>query len=143
MKTILGCITALLIMSNVQAQFKKEHKLDLIIEDVRKTQGTLNIAFYQKDNDFLDDEDVYTAIRIKAEAPETKASVTLPAGRYAIAVYQDLDGNDKMEKNFLGIPQEPVGLSRDAIKGMSRPVFEDAAFDLPENSQVKIDLKHY
>jgi len=143
MKILLVLISYTLTLASGFAQSSDRHELNLVFEDIREDKGTLNIAFYQKQHDFLDDRDVYTAIKIKAQAPESKTSVSLPPGRYAIAVYQDLDGNDEMEKNFLGIPQEPVGLSRDAIKGMSRPKFEDAAFDLPENSEIKIDLKHY
>ncbi|WP_437882505.1 DUF2141 domain-containing protein [Pseudomonas sp. LRF_L74] len=35
----------------------------------------------------------------------------LPAGRYAIQVYQDSNGNGRLDLSRRGIPQEPVGFS--------------------------------
>ncbi len=118
-------------------------KLSIKVEDVRSTDGTINIALYQQQHDFMSDDDLYTALKVKAVRPITTATIELPPGEYAVAIYQDEDENDEMEKNFLGIPKEPVGLSNDAIKGMSRPRFEDAAFELSTAKTVVIDLKHY
>ena len=32
-------------------------------------------------------------------------------GDYAVAIIQDLNENEKLDKNFLGIPKEPYGFS--------------------------------
>jgi len=53
----------------------------------------------------------------------------LPPGRYAVAAFQDLNGNGSLERSKLGLPLEPYALSNDA--GRSRkPSFETAAFSL-------------
>jgi uncharacterized protein (DUF2141 family) len=50
-------------------------------------------------------------------------------GRYAVAVYQDLDGTGVIRRGKLGIPLEPYGFSNGA--GLShRPKFDAAAFDV-------------
>ena len=52
----------------------------------------------------------------------------LAAGRYALSVYQDLDGDGRLKSNFLGIPREPVAVSNNAPARFGPPRFADAAF---------------
>lgn len=52
----------------------------------------------------------------------------LAAGRYALSVYQDLDGDGRLKSNFLGIPREPVAVSNNASSRFGPPRFADAAF---------------
>jgi len=52
----------------------------------------------------------------------------LSAGAYAAAAFQDVDGKQVLNTNFLGIPSEPYGMSNDA----SSPDFAKAAFTLSE-----------
>jgi uncharacterized protein (DUF2141 family) len=55
-----------------------------------------------------------------------------PSGEYAVAVYADINGNNKLDSNFLGIPKEPVGTSRDAKGRFGPPSFTDAAFKITD-----------
>lgn len=52
----------------------------------------------------------------------------IPAGEYAVAVFADMNDNGVLDKNFVGIPKEPVGFSRDAKGRFGPPKFADAAF---------------
>lgn len=56
---------------------------------------------------------------------------TVPPGRYAVSVYQDVDGNGRLTFGLLGGPVEPWGYSRDAKAVMGPARFEDAAVDVP------------
>jgi uncharacterized protein (DUF2141 family) len=59
---------------------------------------------------------------------------SLGAGSYAIAVGQDLNGDGKVNVNFLGIPTEPVAFSNGASASMfGPPSFKDAAVILSES----------
>lgn len=53
----------------------------------------------------------------------------VPPGRYGVVAYHDRNNNGTADRNFLGIPTEDVGFSNDALKGLSKPKFPDAAFD--------------
>ena len=52
----------------------------------------------------------------------------LPAGVYAAAMIHDENGNRKLDTNWMGIPTEGYGASRDAKGRFGPPRFEDAAF---------------
>ncbi len=54
---------------------------------------------------------------------------SLPAGRYAVAAFEDRNGNGKLDKSLLGIPQEPYGFSRDATGTLGPPGFDQAAVE--------------
>ena len=53
----------------------------------------------------------------------------LPAGTYAVAVHHDENGNHHMDTNFIGLPIEGYGFSRDAKPHLAPPKFDDAKFD--------------
>lgn len=51
----------------------------------------------------------------------------LPAGKYAIAVIHDENGNHKLDRGFLGIPKEGFGFANNPHVLMSAPSFEAAS----------------
>lgn len=49
-------------------------------------------------------------------------------GSYVVGVIHDENGNGKLDTNFLGIPKEGVGISRDAKGFLGPPRLSDATF---------------
>ncbi|MEO6911287.1 MAG: aldehyde dehydrogenase family protein, partial [Edaphobacter sp.] len=60
----------------------------------------------------------------------------LAPGRYAVAVYLDVNGNHKLDKRFLGIPKEPVGASNNPKGHMEPPHFNECSFIHGSEAQV-------
>jgi uncharacterized protein (DUF2141 family) len=56
-------------------------------------------------------------------------------GTYAIEAYQDVNGNDKMDTTWLGLPLEPYGFSRDAEPFLSKPSFSRVSFTVRAGEQ--------
>lgn len=52
-------------------------------------------------------------------------------GIWAVAAYQDLNGNGRLDRTGLGLPLEPYGLSNEAGRRV-RPEFSSARFTLNE-----------
>jgi uncharacterized protein (DUF2141 family) len=65
----------------------------------------------------------------------------LPPGRYAAVAFQDLNGNGKLDKNFLGVPKEPYGFSNNARGTAGPPPFSEAAVTLDPDGETLIVLK--
>ena len=59
-----------------------------------------------------------------------QTTISLPPGRYMIAMFQDTKGTGNIEKNFLGKPTVPYGFSNNATGRMGPPEFDAAAFDV-------------
>ncbi|MBT5574281.1 MAG: DUF2141 domain-containing protein [Alphaproteobacteria bacterium] len=67
-------------------------------------------------------------------------SFELPDGIYAIGVYLDVNFNNKLDKNFFGIPSEPYGFSNNAKAFLRSPSFEKASFVIAGNTRLSIDM---
>jgi len=70
----------------------------------------------------------------RASAPISEGRATcdfaeLPRGRYAVAVVHDENDSGGLDRNFLGLPAEGVGASRNAHGHLGPPSFDDASFD--------------
>ena len=93
-------------------------------------KGKVNVAVCDKER-FLK-QCAYSA-SAPAQAGETLVSVKdVPPGTWAVVAYQDENTNGALDTNFIGIPKEPYGFSRDARSKFGPPGFEDAAIEVGE-----------
>lgn len=97
---------------------------------VEGTQGKVYFYLYDSDDGFPTDfELAQRSASAIAKGGEAKVVFdNVPAGTYAVAVYHDEDGDGELDTNFLGIPSEGVGVSRDAKGSFGPPSFRDAKF---------------
>ena len=58
----------------------------------------------------------------------------LPPGTYAVSVFHDANNNNEFDKNFLGIPKEGYGASRNSLPFASAPAFNANKFQLLNNT---------
>lgn len=70
------------------------------------------------------------AISAQAPARPGLSTVTVPdvpPGVYGVIAHHDSDGDGEVNRNFLGLPTEGIGFSRDAQIRFGPPRFGDAA----------------
>jgi uncharacterized protein (DUF2141 family) len=70
-----------------------------------------------------------------------KKAIKLPKGVYLISVYLDSNFNNQLDYNFIGIPKEQYGFSNNEIGNLRRPKFDEASFELINDSSLKIRLR--
>ena len=72
----------------------------------------------------------------------TEINNVLSYGEYAVTLFVDLDGNKKLNKNFLGIPKEQYGFSNNVMGRMSPPTFDQAKFTIagPTTQNIKLRI---
>ncbi|MGY8814977.1 MAG: MipA/OmpV family protein [Gammaproteobacteria bacterium] len=61
-------------------------------------------------------------------------------GKIAVVGYHDANENGILDKNFIGIPKEPVGLSNN-YRPKGPPSFERASFVLDEMQSINLDIE--
>jgi uncharacterized protein (DUF2141 family) len=66
---------------------------------------------------------------------------SIPPGIYAISVFHDSNNNNKLDKNFLGIPKEGYGASKNNLPFASAPNFEDNQFTVHVNTISRLSIK--
>jgi uncharacterized protein (DUF2141 family) len=59
----------------------------------------------------------------------------LSDGSYALAVVHDRNGNQRVDTNFVGLPTEPWGVSKNLRPTLRAPSFEEASFKLGGDTQ--------
>lgn len=95
-------------------------------------KGTVNVAVCDRER-FLK-QCAYSATA-PAQAGETVVTLKdVPAGNWAVLAYQDENGNKELDRNFIGIPKENYGFSRNPVSRFGPPSFEDAAIALREGA---------
>jgi uncharacterized protein (DUF2141 family) len=115
--------------------------LKVEITNVKAAQGKLLIGIYRPEEKFGEGKPAITdIIEVKTKGSKT-ATFELQPGKYALALYHDLNGNGELDKNFMGIPKEPYGFSKDFRPKFSAPSFDDCVFEVTGESSQQISVK--
>jgi uncharacterized protein (DUF2141 family) len=72
-----------------------------------------------------------TTVVVRAQVQDGSATCVFPnvsPGSYAVAVYHDENGNGRLDRGFMGIPREGVGVSNDAQRSWGVPNYDQAKF---------------
>ncbi|MBM3919211.1 MAG: SDR family NAD(P)-dependent oxidoreductase [Sphingomonadales bacterium] len=77
---------------------------------------------------------------LKAEGSWMRWKFLVPAATYAVAVYQDLDRNGRLDKSAFGFPTEPYGFSRNYRPIFRGPMWKDAALVFDHDTALDIQL---
>jgi uncharacterized protein (DUF2141 family) len=105
--------------------------LRVVATGVKSDQGKIYIWVYDKQDDWLSDR-YRTQKSVTVAGNRTDDAVTmellLPAGEYALSVFQDVNDDGKLARNFIGIPKEPAGLSNNLRPRFGPPKYKDAKF---------------
>lgn len=130
-------LTPLLLILLLTSAFRSENSGALVVSlsNVAKT-GKMNVAIYRAGEAFPDDKFV-----VKSQVGECKTTSCtfqfqdLPYGEYAIAIYQDVNGNGKLDTGTIGIPTEPFAFSNNFKPRWGGPSFEKCSFKFEKDKQ--------
>jgi uncharacterized protein (DUF2141 family) len=133
----------------IQSQFieysdypSEKHTLSLSIENLERGGGTLMVAVFDKPEEFPMGKRFDEAVFSLEKGSAFTAEILLPKGRYALAVFQDRNGNKKLNKNLMGYPTEPYGFSTNGgVSGFGVPDWQDVVFELKREESLTIFLK--
>ena len=111
-------------------------ELRATVTNVKPEQGKLMVALFDSAEAFAAGRRFAAQVVHPAAATATVWFGNLPAGRYAVAVYQDLNRNEALDTNLFGVPGEPYGFSRDAVGRMGPPPFDAMAVAIGDSPAV-------
>lgn len=114
------------------------------ITGIKQGKGDILIAVFKGEDGFPSDTKKAVEL-LRATPVDGKAEITvktLTAGRYAVSLFQDSNGDGLLNTNFLGIPKEGYGVSNNAFNTFSAPVFKDASFQYPQINLLTMALKY-
>ena len=114
------------------------------ISNVNKPKGLMSIGLYSKKEGFPDKGKEYIGKEVKVTGHTVVYSFKdVSFGTYAVAIIHDTNSNGKLDKNFLGIPQEGYAFSNNVFGLLGLPPsFKEASFKLTGNKTVKIKIEY-
>jgi uncharacterized protein (DUF2141 family) len=112
------------------------------VNGVKAGEGNLRIAvFDEAHRDEFPDGEYLSGVEVPATGEEMTVEIpNVDSGEYAIAIIQDINENEMLDKNFLGIPKEPYGFSGKWKRGGSS--YDKALFNTDDvGFAITISLK--
>lgn len=105
-------------------------------------EGEVGCALYRSAEGFpMNPTKAVAAIWVKAAPLVECRFKDVAPGPFAVAVSFDWNGNRKTDKNILGIPTEPWGVSNNVRPSMRPPRFDEASGKMPPDGDLRIEIQ--
>ncbi|WKK85026.1 DUF2141 domain-containing protein [Marivirga arenosa] len=131
-----------LLFALVSFHLDTQTQLEIEIGEFRNEKGHILLSVFDNAEDFpRNAENAVVNKKVKVNQKIHTISIdNLPEGDYAIVFLHDENGNEEMDTNFVGAPEEGYGASNDAVNMFSAPKYEEAKFTLG-TEPLKIKMK--
>lgn len=114
--------------------------LTINFNDIQAKQGELYVVMYNSAAQFEAGKEHFYSHMIKVTANSHTITVNnVPSGDYAVMVFQDLNNNQQLDSNMLGIPKEPYGFSNNPTL-YGPPSYKALKFAMNDQAQT-IDIR--
>ena len=109
----------------------------VVVAGLVSTESVVRLNFYHRPETFLKHGQQAFRLEVKPNGQrQISVPVALAKGEWAVALTQDVNNNDKLDKNLLGIPTEPYAFSNNVRPKFSAPNFEECKFMADADGQV-------
>ena len=117
--------------------------LDLLIAHLGEGEGPVRVSIETEGSWFVDGAEPFRTFTLP-RTPDGEVALhvdDLPPGDYAIRVFHDEDGDNKLNRRFYGPPKEPYGFSGEKTDRMMPKSFDYAKFHFDKPMQMTITLR--
>ena len=115
------------------------------IKNIENTEGPIYIAIWDSEESWKQwpQGKPFKELKGDLQMSETTFRAEVPAGVYAISVFQDLNANQNLDRNLIGMPKEPWGMSNDAPAVFGPPKWEKMRFEVGNDAvTAEINLRN-
>lgn len=121
----------------------EQTQLAVEISGLKQPEGQVCLNLFDSRVGFPGNSD--TAVRNRCMTTTASVSLVttfanLPPGSYAVSAFHDANSDNKFNRNFVGIPMEGYGFSRNPRIRTGPPDFEDTVF-LVAGQETRIEIK--
>ncbi|MGB0467994.1 MAG: DUF2141 domain-containing protein [Pontibacterium sp.] len=120
--------------------------LSIQVENIPSCKGAVMLAVYSDEQSFLSPQLAVSWQKIMLKNHKCPgaviASLDLAYGQYAVTAFHDQNDNQRLDKNWLGFPKEPQGVTGGVRISFGPPSYKtsEVAFT-KRNSQFSIRLE--
>lgn len=118
--------------------------IEIEVIGLKSTQGQFMISINRGPEGWPEENFIEQRFIPEFTAPNfTIVFENMPYGNYAVGVLHDKDEDGEMTSNFIGIPKEAFGFTRDYKVVFRAPKYEEANFEVNTPvKKLKINLQH-
>jgi uncharacterized protein (DUF2141 family) len=118
-------------------------KLTVVPVGLEEDAGSVMVKLSNSEADFESGTVAFRSAIVKVENKQAVAVFEdVPYGEYAIRIFHDEDGDEKLDTNFVGFPKEKFGFSNDALGRFGPPSYEQARFPFEaEEATIEIEMR--
>ena len=117
-------------------------KINVQIGKFENNKGSCIVCLYDKAGDFSDKGKPLACTTVVISNKKTNAVFeNITPGTYAILVIHDANNNQKFDTNFLGIPKEGYGASRNKLPMAAAPKFAENSFSLADGATIDCSIR--
>jgi len=120
--------------------------LEIQMNNVESKEGMIRFAIFDQEEGFRDQEHPFydDVVSVKGTDNLSITVSDLPFGHYTIGTFHDLNNNGVLDRNTLGIPNEPYAFSNNPTAKWKAPKFKESRFHFTKDQQVvMLELKHW
>lgn len=139
MKKILILFIFLLYIMNV---FAEPLNVTIEISEVLPNKGKIIMAIFNSKKGYKKNIP-YKELKVESTSDNLFVDVTLPSGEYVVSMFQDKNGNGKLDTYIFRIPKEPIGITNYFRKGIPGPYRKLKVEINEDNTVIKIKMIHY
>jgi len=127
-KSLVFIILILFGLNNIFA----ENVFTVEIQNIIINRGTIYVAIYS-DKQSFENKNPDIILQVIPDNIISVQEITLSEGEYVIAIFQDSNGNGKMDYSLFGIPKEPYGFSN--MKGKTPGNYNQLKFRITNSNE--------
>jgi uncharacterized protein (DUF2141 family) len=96
--------------------------LKIVVSGLKNNAGDVKIGLFNSVESYQGKTEKFRGNVLQIENRRAEWLVeNIPFGEYAIKLFHDEDKDDKIDRNFLGMPKESIGFSNNAKIGLGGP----------------------
>jgi uncharacterized protein (DUF2141 family) len=121
---------------------RAQNKVIAQISNFENTKGVCRACLFTSEESFSGGSEPFRCVQSRVTDKTLQAVFeNVPAGTYALFVLHDANNNNKMDKNFLGVPKEGYGASRNKLPFAAAPTFADNRFEVANNATIRLSIR--
>lgn len=109
----------------------------LVITNVRPGHGDVKVAIFTDGSAFPEPSGAVQTFSLPGSQPTLEQGLDLNSA-FAVAVYQDVNGDGELSRSRMGIPVEPFAFSNNVMGQRGPPSFQQASVVVPSLASVPL-----
>lgn len=138
MKRIIGGVISCMISIAAACQ----NRIAAEISNFSNNKGICRACLFNSPSSFEGEGgEPFKCVAITLKNQTAEAVFDVPAGTYAMFVFHDENSNNKLDRNFLGIPKEGYGASKNKLPFAAAPTYNENKFAVEDKVTLRLKVK--